>query len=71
MDGVLPFGEVLEAVDALPLEEQKELMEVVRRRIIEQRRQQLAGEIAEAEAEYDAGRCETKTPDELMREILS
>ncbi len=71
MDAVLPFREVLEAVDALPLEEQQELMDVVQRRIIEHRRQELAGEIAEAEAEYDAGGCETKTPDELMREILS
>ena len=67
----MPFGEVLEVVDALPLEEQQELMAVVQRRIIEQRRQELAGEIAEAEAEYDAGSTETKTPEELMHEILS
>ncbi len=71
MSAVLPFGEVLEAVDALPLEEQQQLMEVVRRRLIEQRRQKLAGEIAEAEAEYDAGGCEPRTADELMREVLS
>ena len=71
MEAVLPFGEVLEAVDALPLEEQRELMDVVRRRIIERRREELASEIAEAEAEYDAGGCETRTPDELIREILS
>jgi hypothetical protein len=31
----------------------------------------LAGEIAEAEAEYDAGGCEVKSPEELMQEILS
>ena len=65
----LPFGEVLGAVDALPLEEQQELMDIVQRRIIERRRQELAGEIAEAEAEYDAGGCEAKTVEELMREI--
>ncbi|MCP3963318.1 MAG: hypothetical protein GY719_36230 [bacterium] len=70
MQAVLPFREVLEAVDALPLAEQEELMGVVRRRIIERRRVALAGEIAEAEAEYDAGNCEEKTPDELMQEIL-
>ncbi len=71
MPAVLAFGDVLEAVDALPLEEQQELMEVVRRRVIERRRRELAGEIAEAEAEYDAGGCEPKSADELMREILS
>ncbi len=67
----VPFREVLEAIDALPLAEQEELMGVVRRRIVERRRQELAREVAEAEAEFAAGGCEAKTPDELMREILS
>ncbi len=71
MEVAIPFREVLEAIDALPLEEQEELMGVVRRRIVEQRRQELARDIAEAEAELAAGGCEAKTPDELMREILS
>lgn len=71
MQAALPFREVLEAVDALSLEEQEELMDVVRRRLIERRRLDLTSEIAEAEAEYDSGKCETRTPGELMREILS
>lgn len=71
MEAALPFGEVLEAIDALPLEEQEELMQVVRHRIIEQHRLQLAREVAEAEAELEAGGCEVRTPEELMREILS
>lgn len=71
MQAALPFGQVLEAVDALPLEEQEELMQVVRQRIIEQRRRHVVGEVAEAEAEFEAGRCEARTPEELMREIRS
>ncbi len=71
MQAVLPFREVLEVIDALPLDEQEELMGVVRRRLIDRRRQMLAQEIAEAEAEYDAGGCKPKSPEELMREILS
>ncbi len=71
MPAALPFREVLEAVDSLPLEEQEEVMDVVRRRIIERRRCELARDIADAEAELEAGGCEAKTPDELMREILS
>ena len=71
MGAAVPFREVLEAIDALPLDEQEELMGVVRRRIVAQRRQELARDVAEAEAELAAGRCEAKNPDELMREILS
>lgn len=71
MQAVLPFGKVLEAIDALSLDDQEALMGVFRRRLIEQRRNALAQEIAEAEAEFDAGGCEPRTPEELMREILS
>jgi hypothetical protein len=71
MEAAVPFREVLEAIGALPLDEQEELMGVVRRRIVEQRRQELASDVAEAEAELTAGGCEARTPDELMREILS
>jgi hypothetical protein len=71
MQAVLPFREVLEAIDALPLDEQQELVDVVRRRAIDRRRHALAREIAGAEAEHESGGCEPKTPEELMREILS
>jgi predicted AAA+ superfamily ATPase len=71
MEAALPYREVLEAADALPLAEQEELMEVLRRRIAEQRRHELAREVVEAEAEFESGNCDVASPDELMREILS
>jgi hypothetical protein len=71
MESVLTFGEVLEAVDRLPLGEQETLIEVVQRRVIERRREELAKEIQEAQGEFQAGRCHPVTPDELMAEILS
>jgi hypothetical protein len=70
MESVLAFGEVLEVVDQLSLEEQETLIEVVRRRIIERRREELAKEIQDAQKEFQAGRCRPVTPDELMAEIL-
>ena len=70
MESVLAFGEVLEVVDKLSLEEQETLIEVVRRRIIERRREELAKEIQDAQKEFQAGRCRPVTPDELMAEIL-
>ena len=71
MESVLAFGEVLEVVDRLSLEEQERLIEVVRRRVIERRREELAKEIQDAQKEFQAGHCRPVTPDELMAEILS
>jgi hypothetical protein len=70
MESALAFGEVLEVVDKLSLEEQETLVEVVRRRIIERRREELAKEIQDAQKEFQAGLCRPATPDELMAEIL-
>ncbi len=44
----MPFGEVLDAVDQLPLEEQKELAAIVLRRLAEQGRKQLVRDVDEA-----------------------
>ncbi len=70
MESVLAFGEVLEVVDKLSLEEQETLIGVVRRRIIERRREELAKEIEDAQREFQAGHCRPMTPDELVAEIL-
>ena len=71
MESVLAFGEVLEAVDKLSLEEQETLIEVVRKRIIERRREELAKDIQDAQKEFQAGQCRPVTPDELVAEILA
>ena len=71
MERALAFGEVLEAVEVLSLGEQETLVEMVQRRIIEQRREELAEEIQKAQKEFQSGHCRPVTPDELMTEILS
>ncbi len=65
------FAEILDAVDELPLEEQAELIEVVRRRLLERRRDELTEEVQEARRDFQAGRCLPGTPDEILRDILS
>lgn len=71
MASALAFGEVLEVVDKLSLEEQEALIEVVRRRVIERRQEELAKEVQDAQKEFQAGCCHPMTPEELMAEILS
>jgi hypothetical protein len=71
MEKLIPFGEVLEAADKLSLEEQETLIELLHRRLIERRRDELARDIQQAREEFEASRCRPVTPQELMKEILS
>jgi hypothetical protein len=67
----MQFGELLEAADQLTLEEQADLVEVLRRRISERRRDELAEEVREARQDYAAGRCAPATPADILKNILS
>ena len=70
MSRVLPFGEVLEAVDHLSQDEQEELIAILHRRLAQAARQRLAADIQQARQEFAEGRCLPATPEEMMREIL-
>jgi hypothetical protein len=70
MSQAIPFGEVLEAADQLSPDEQKELADILNRRLTLAARHRVAAEIQEARQEFAAGRCAPATPDELMREIM-
>ena len=71
MQTVLSFGEVLEAVDKLPLEDQESLIDILHRRLMEQRRAELARDIQDARREFREGGSHPVTPDEIMKEIMS
>jgi len=71
MAKALLFGEVLEAIDTLSLEDQETLEAILRRRIIERRRAELVQDVQEAQQEFQAGQCRPVTPEELMQEIVS
>ena len=64
------FGEVLEAIDQLPLEAQETLSEVLRRRLIEYRRDELAQDVEQAEQEFEEGNCRVVSPADIIKEIL-
>ena len=71
MAKALLFGEVLEAIDTLSLEDQETLEGILHRRIIERRRAELVQDVQEAQQEFQAGQCRPVTPEELMQEIVS
>ncbi len=71
MENTIPFGEILEAVDQLPINDQETLKDILTRRIIERRRDEIFEEIKSARNEFKTGQCSPTTPDELMKEIMS
>ena len=63
------FHEVLDIVESLPEYQQEDLIDIIRRRLIEQRRDRLADCIREAREEYGRGEVKKGTVDDLMKEL--
>ncbi|NET59549.1 MAG: hypothetical protein F6K47_26405 [Symploca sp. SIO2E6] len=63
------FDEILSMIDTLSLEEQDALLDIVRRRQVEQRRREMAKIIAQAKDEYQAGQVFRGTVDEIITEL--
>ena len=63
------FQEVLDIVESLPEYQQEDLIDIIRRRLIEQRRDKVAESIREAKEEYARGDVKKGTVDDLMKEL--
>jgi hypothetical protein len=63
------FQEAIETVEALPPDDQTLLIEIVRRRLIELRRAELAADVKEARSAYERGDVRRGTVTELMEEL--
>ncbi len=69
MANVATFQEVLEIVETLPDSQQDEIVEIVRRRRLEQRRAALADRIVAAREEYACGEVKRGSVDDLLAEL--
>ena len=65
----ITFQEALEIIESLPEYQQEDLVDIIRHRLTEQRRQLLASNIKEARAEYARGEIKTGTVNDLMKEF--
>jgi hypothetical protein len=63
------FNDALELIESLTLEEQKELLEIGRKRLSERKRKLLLEEISDAEKDITNGNYVTGTPEELVKAI--
>jgi len=63
------FQEVIEVIETLPPEDQVLLIEIIHRRLIQDRRSELATEITEAREAYRQGDVHRGSVTDLMEEI--
>ncbi|GAB4415705.1 MAG: hypothetical protein OHK0032_11840 [Thermodesulfovibrionales bacterium] len=65
----ITFAEALEIIESLPEEQKESLIEIVRNRLIEERRDRLAHSIKEARKEYARGEIKKGSVDVLIQEL--
>ena len=63
------FDEALEIIESFPEEQKESIIEIVKRRLTEERRERLAQTVKEAREEYTRGEVRRGTVDDLMLEI--
>ena len=63
------FDEVLEIIESFPEEQKESIIEIVKHRLTEERRERLAQTVKEAREEYARGEVRRGTVDDLMLEI--
>ncbi len=63
------FQEALDIIESLPEYQQESLIDILRHRLIEHRRELLTENIREAREEYARGEVNKGTVDDLIREI--
>jgi hypothetical protein len=63
------FDEVLDRVEQLSLEDQVALIDVVKLRLVERRRREIAQNIADAKTEYKNGQAFRGSIDDVMAQL--
>ena len=65
----ITFDEALELVESLPEEQRETLVEIIKRRLIEERKNKLAKSIKQAREELASGKIRKGNLEDLMREL--
>ena len=63
------FDEVLDIIESFPEKQRESIVEIVKRRLTEERREQLAQTIKESREEYARGEVRRGTVEDLFREV--
>jgi len=71
MTPATPFEAALEVIDRLPPDDQEAIIEIVRRRIIDRRRREIADNAQTTLQAFREGRASYGTVDDLRRELAA
>jgi len=63
------FKEALELIESLPEEERWSLIEIVRRRLVEKRRDEIAESVRQAREDFARGDVKRGTVEDLLRDL--
>ena len=63
------YGQVLDLIEALPEDQQKSLVDVVGKRLVERRRAALVRSVQEARKEFKSGKLRPATPSDIIRKL--
>ena len=70
MDTQMPtFDELLDTIEQMPIEQQETLVDVLQKRLLELRRQQIAQNAVEARQLYKMGKLPHGTVDDLLLDL--
>lgn len=69
MTSVSRLDQILESIENLSVDEQETLIDLIRHRLAERRRSEIAANIAQAKVEYQAGKVFRGTVTQIMDEL--
>ncbi|NDJ20528.1 hypothetical protein GS682_02495 [Nostoc sp. B(2019)] len=69
MTSVSRLDQVLESIENLSVDEQETLIDLIRHRLAERRRSEIAANIAQAQVEYQTGKVFRGTVTQIMDEL--
>lgn len=69
MSQTIQFGQILEMIDHLPMDEQDDLINIIRHRQIEKRREEMARNIDQARQDYQQGNVFRGNVDDIIAEL--
>lgn len=65
-----PFQKALDAIESLPVDSREEIIDIIKKRLVEDRREEIAANAHEAVSAVREGRANYGTIEDLKRDLL-